>query len=49
MRYFSLEVVVPLCGPATITTGVALGVTNGVGAYHLGTQAGVLPVVVEKR
>ncbi|MEM6784469.1 MAG: PhzF family phenazine biosynthesis protein [Bacteroidota bacterium] len=49
VRYFSPEVEVPFCGHATIATGVALGVTNGVGAYHLATQAGVVPVVVEKR
>ncbi|MEL7362574.1 MAG: PhzF family phenazine biosynthesis isomerase [Bacteroidota bacterium] len=49
VRYFSPEVEVPFCGHATIATGVALGGTNGAGTYRLATQAGVVPVVVEKR
>ncbi|MEL7169832.1 MAG: PhzF family phenazine biosynthesis isomerase, partial [Bacteroidota bacterium] len=49
VRYFSPEVEVPFCGHATIATGVALGVTNGAGTYHLATSAGVVPVVVKEQ
>ncbi|MEL6443408.1 MAG: PhzF family phenazine biosynthesis protein [Bacteroidota bacterium] len=49
VRFFSPGVEVPFCGHATIATGVALGVTNGAGTYHLATSAGVVPVVVEKQ
>ena len=46
VRYFSPTIEVPFCGHATVAAGVALGLEDGAGTYHLSTAAGVIPVEV---
>lgn len=49
IRYYSPEAEVPFCGHATIATGVALGASDGDGAYRLATPVGEVPVEVRRR
>jgi PhzF family phenazine biosynthesis protein len=48
VRYFAPSIEVPFCGHATIATGIALGERLGEGGFLLHTNAGDVPVDVER-
>lgn len=48
VRYFSPETEVDFCGHATIASAVHLGELTGPGVYDFTTNAGVVPVLVER-
>jgi len=49
VRFYSAEIEVPLCGHATIATGVVLAGTEGAGVYRLSTAVGVIPVALRRK
>lgn len=49
IRYYSPLAEVDFCGHATIATGVALGKVTGEGTYHLQTNVGEIPVLVQQQ
>ncbi|MFB7615830.1 PhzF family phenazine biosynthesis protein [Kitasatospora sp. NPDC056181] len=48
VRYFSPLAEVPFCGHATVASAVALADRNGPGRYVFATQAGEVPIEVDK-